>query len=761
MSIPSEIDYITNFDYFLLDSPDFKEDSVREELIMPILRALRYGPSGINTIIRSKSVSHPFVYTGTTRRQLTSTPDYLLSVNSNFVAVLDAKAPGEEIKTGAHVEQVYSYATHPEIRVSLFGLCNGREFILFDPQQREPLLWFPLREIRHHWEQMEAYLAPHAVATQLPTSLRSPVRPERSDFDYLAIRPPREIVVFQKQTARRHFGVHPYFTKQVWSVVQHYISTFTKLGDLVLDPFGGSGVTAVEAVMLGRRAIHIDLNPLSVFIVKNLIEPINLRELAHSVASIKRQFAQLAPQTQHEISEALQTYDFPRGIPLPEGSDVATIEKLFSKRQLAHLALLKHLILQEPAELRGALLLMFSGLLNKVNLTYHSSEGRSEGRGDSAIFRYYRYRIAPDPAEVDIMKYFESRFKKVVAAKTEIAGLITHETIRNVSVSKGTATDLGHIPDESVDYIYTDPPYGAKIPYLDLSVMWTSWLDLPVSEQDYAQEAIEGGEYGKSQQQYSELLSQSIMEMSRVLKVDRWMSFVFAHKTPSYWHLILESAEGAGFEYAGAVKQSNGQTSFKKRQHPFTVLSGQLIINFRKVRNPRSIAKISLGKPVLDAILETVERLIALNHGATLEQINDELVIRGLESNFLDVLAREYEDLTPLLKEHFDYDPATKLYQLRRNDKFKSHIPLNLRIRYFLVSYLRRMASANKKPTFDDIVLSIMPLLKNGITPEHQTIQGVLETVAERVGTDRWRLICNEAQGELFSTGLQIPSINP
>jgi TolB-like protein len=49
-------------------------------------------------------------------------------------------------------------------------------------------------------------------------------------------------------------------------------------------------------------------------------------------------------------------------------------------------------------------MLMFSGLLNKVNLTYHSSEGRSEGRGDSSVFRYYRYRMAPKPALDDIIQ---------------------------------------------------------------------------------------------------------------------------------------------------------------------------------------------------------------------------------------------------------------------------------------------------------------------------------------------------------------------
>lgn len=392
----------------------------------------------------------------------------------------------------------------------------------------------------------------------------------------------------------------------------------------------------------------------------------------------------------------------------------------------------------------GCLMLMFSGLLNKVNLTYHSSEGRSEGRGDSSIFRYYRYRMAPKPAEVNIMTYFESRFKKVVAGKREIAGLINTTTVHNAQVIKGTATDLSDVPTESVDYIYTDPPYGSKIPYLDLSIMWNTWLDLPVSAQDYANEAIEGGESGKSKKDYSDLLTQSIKEMARVLKYDRWMSFVFAHKDPTYWHLIVDAAESAGFEYAGAVKQNNGQTSFKKRQNPFTVLSGQLIINFRKVRNPKTIGKFALGAPVMDVIMETIESVIAMYHGATLEQINDELVIRGLELGFLDILAKEYADLTPLLMQSFEFDDKTKTYNLRKNRKFKTHIPLESRVRYFVVSYLKRMEHLKRHPTFDDIILNIMPLLKNGITPEHQTILKVLETVAERVGTDGWRLIHRE-----------------
>jgi hypothetical protein len=55
------------------------------------------------------------------------------------------------------------------------------------------------------------------------------------------------------------------------------------------------------------------------------------------------------------------------------------------------------------------------------------------------------------------------------------------------------------------------------------------------------------------------------------------------------------------------------------------------------------------------------------------------------------------------------------------------------------------------QPTFDEIVLNIMPLLRNGVTPEQQTILSVLEQIAERIGEDRWRLTI-EGQQHLFDS---------
>lgn len=150
--------------------------------------------------------------------------------------------------------------------------------------------------------------------------------------------------------------------------------------------------------------------------------------------------------------------------------------------------------------------------------------------------------------------------------------------------------------------------------------------------------------------------------------------------------------------------------------------------------------KASLGMDISEIVTETIEGVIAKNTGATLEQVNDELIIKGLELGFLDLLKKEYSDLTPMLLEAFDYDEKKELFTIKKNVKFKTHVDLNLRVRYYLLSFLRRKAFQKKSVAFDEIVLNILPLLKNGKTPEAQTILNVLEEVGVRVGTSDWKL---------------------
>ena len=645
----------------IANDPTYNEASVQADIIDPLLKWLGYSRENIR---RKPSLQ---LHQGSGK--VSVFPDYIVSVGNYNAFILEAKAPKQSITTDA-IEQAFSYAMHREVKSVYFAVCNGIEFALFKNDiNRTRIFDFRFENWETELPNLRKRLSPKQFQTGSPARKKRKVK----TFDYVNCPLPEEISV-RKRATFRHFGVHGYFTRQSWDVVQTYIKNFTQKGDLVLDPFGGSGVTAIEALMLGRKAIHIDINPMANFMVESLVAPVNSLLLKDTFDKITKEFQRRMPKTESEIARILKTLQGPKMLPLPTGSDVTTTDKLFSPKQTAQLALIKSLILKQKDEnIRKSAMLMFSGLVSVNNLTYHIStsvKSDSGFGGNAAPFIYYRYRMAPKPTETNIMRGIDLRCTKIIRAKKEIQAAINTDTISNLTIKKGTATDLSFLKDESVDYIYTDPPYGNKIPYLDLSAMWHAWLDLDVTEEDYALEAIEGGKNNKTRQEYKELIAQSIKEMYRVLKYDRWLTFVFAHKNLEFWHTIVDTAENCGFEYVGAVPQKNGQTSFKKRQNPFSVLSGQLMINFRKVKDPKVIMKANASMDSDDLMLETVTTVIMENYGATLEQINDALIIRGLELGFLELWKEKYPDLTPILQQKFEYNTDKEKFFIKKTKGF-------------------------------------------------------------------------------------------
>lgn len=134
-----------DFNFSNVRDPGFKEDSVREEIIAPLLRSLGYRSDGTHRIHRSKPLLHPYVMFGSQKRRVNIIPDYLISVDDKFCFVLDAKSPGEDILAGDHVSQAYSYAIHPEVRAWNYGLCNGETLSLFEIMSVKPKHVYDLR----------------------------------------------------------------------------------------------------------------------------------------------------------------------------------------------------------------------------------------------------------------------------------------------------------------------------------------------------------------------------------------------------------------------------------------------------------------------------------------------------------------------------------------------------------------------------------------------------------------------------------------
>ena len=438
-------------------------------------------------------------------------------------------------------------------------------------------------------------------------------------MDRALIEPILEAIPAARQEDARHYGVHPYFTRRPANVVRDYLKRFSEEGDTVLDPFGGTGVTAIEAFLLGRNAIQNDLNPFANFIARNIADT-----TLPSTAPLRQAYERVEQGCGKAIQEIekdppaarrwLQQLPLPENIRLPRNSDAEYYYEMFTPRQLAGLALIKQAIEREGGVIRDLLLLAWSASVAKLNRTFLSTKGRAESRGGSSIFSIYRYKLAAQSVELPIWDTFHGRFLNVLAAKEEVlrlrdywrkqsSGLLSLDSQEHFrTLAHDAATLDSVIKPGSVDYIFTDPPYGAFISYLDLSILWNHWLGFSVTEATREQETIVGGEQDHTEEHYKKSLERGIRTCFRLLKPDRWCSIVFQHWDTSYFATILETADECGGELKAAITQTGDVIwSMHKKKNSASVLAGEMILTFYKpakvvkTRNP-AIA-VSPGDP--------------------------------------------------------------------------------------------------------------------------------------------------------------------
>src|SRR5881409_3751517 len=132
------------------------------------------------------------------------------------------------------------------------------------------------------------------------------------------IQPLLEAIPAARQEEARHYGVHPYFTRRPANVVRAYIDRYSRQGDTVLDPFGGTGVTAIEAFLLGRKAIQNDLNPFANFIAKNIADT-----TLSSAMPLRAAFARVEKEWEQDVAgiekaSASELDRWRKRVPLPQ-----------------------------------------------------------------------------------------------------------------------------------------------------------------------------------------------------------------------------------------------------------------------------------------------------------------------------------------------------------------------------------------------------------------------------------------------------------
>jgi hypothetical protein len=141
-----------------------------------------------------------------------------------------------------------------------------------------------------------------------------------------------------------------------------------------------------------------------------------------------------------------------------------------------------------------------------------------------------------------------------------------------------------------VDYIFTDPPYGGHISYLDLSTLWNCWLGQMPDIGAREKELIVGGELAFTETDYIERLGKSVEACLKMLRKGRWFSVVFQHWNTAYFDTILSSAAEGGADLKAAVSQVGDPIwSMHKKKRNQSVLAGELILTFYKTGKARTL----------------------------------------------------------------------------------------------------------------------------------------------------------------------------
>lgn len=575
------------------------------------------------------------------------------------------------------------------------------------------------------------------------------------------------------------YNMHTYWSKKPHDAIRQYIRHYTAPGDLVLDPFCGSGGTALAALLEGRKAIAIDRSPAASFITKNYCTPVDtskldrilgdLRARVHSdmewlygtrcdrcngqatitftvysqtfkctrclnVVPIaecvekkllkgetgggksgvqklcpfchkKGQAEPIKPRGElkkgsipitisyvcnqgckpsrsersHSDSigkrrEFFSKYDASRLSEIEKGTipywfptnsflrgdryhrdgliynNIDTVADLYTKRNLWALASILHHI-EATKEYKDVLLFAFtSNLLKASRMMAHNSDGI--GRIQKGT--YYLPQVLHD---INVWRFMEEAIGDLISGY-EAIGPIAPEL--RVSTSNAQSID---IPSNSVDYIFTDPPYAEKVQYGELNFVWECWLR---ADQNWLDDEIIVNEFrGKSPSDWNQKMAAAIAECYRVLKPGRWISLCYHDTSEGTWALLQDMMAEAGF-----VSDDSDQTLFIDTKTKTTnqyfadkVTKRDLVLNFRKPK-PGEIKSIVILTGTEDDTTFREKTLIIIRDflqakpGSTKDRIYDEVVSRLVRKgrmeafNFDALLAEVAEPLTEELKKN-------------------------------------------------------------------------------------------------------------
>ena len=389
----------------------------------------------------------------------------------------------------------------------------------------------------------------------------------------------------------------------------------------------------------------------------------------------KKIFEKKPDKSDLDLIERIEESEIPYWFPtdkIPEGDK--TIEPLrlglshvhhfYTKRNLWILSKALNIIQKTDIPL---LKMWFTSSLIRTTRMYKFTLDRKMGTISGTYFIPSLYTENP---ALKLLKYKLRDFIKIGAPEG-----------KKVCVQCGDSGHLSNIPENSVDYIFTDPPFGSNLMYSELNYIWESWIRVFTNNTN---EAIINKTQRKDLEDYTKLMISCFKEYYRVLKPNRWITIEFHNTRASVWNAIQEAITRAGFIVAQVAVLDKKQGTYNQVTASGAV-QGDLVINAYKPKSEFSERFLkSAGEGMeTDFASQQLEHLpVRPNTGRTDKMLYSKMLAHYVENgfkigynatNFYKLLSDNFTELDGYwfmdsqVKEYNKWKSGLSLDELREN----------------------------------------------------------------------------------------------
>ncbi len=246
------------------------------------------------------------------------------------------------------------------------------------------------------------------------------------------------------------------------------------------------------------------------------------------------------------------------------------VHHFYTRRNFIALAVLHDLVENEPADIRDALKFWVSSY-NSSHSTLMTRVVAKSGQDDLALTSAQPgvLYISGLPVEKNVLLGLKRKEKTIAQAFA-----LLRESQGEVKIVQGSSTDT-HLDDASVDYVFTDPPFGGNIPYSEVNFIAEAWLDRTTNTKE---EAIVSSAQKKAVGDYESLLTKAFSELRRILKPEGKATLAFHSTQSDVWKALVSAYTNAGFSLEFSSILDKKQGSFKQVTASNSVKGDPLIL---------------------------------------------------------------------------------------------------------------------------------------------------------------------------------------